>query len=108
MSARRPSIDARTRGLAAFAAGAACAILAYAMQRAVERLFFPEPNPAVIIWSERSPFLWRALFSLYFGGLGGFGGFVLAGRRAGRSLGWLPALIGAAAIAIVLQAGLAP
>ena len=28
----------------------------------------PEPNPALLIWSDRSPFLWRAAIALYLGG----------------------------------------
>ncbi len=113
MSAR----DARSSGardatsgrlLAAIAGGAALAMIAYAAQRVVERAFFPEPNPAVLIWSDRSAFVWRALFSIYFGGLGTFGAYLLAGRREGAELRWLPALIGAALLALLVQTGLAP
>lgn len=96
------------RALVALASGAALALLAYAAQRLVERAFFPEPNPAVLIWSERSAFSWRALFSLYFGGLGSFGAHLLAGRPGSAHLRWLPLLIGAALGAILLQALVAP
>jgi hypothetical protein len=100
--------DRLDRALIAVASGAVFTLLAYAAQRVVERVFFPEPNPAVLIWSERSTFLWRALFSLYFGGFGGFAGYLLATRSSGASLRWLPWLICAGLVVLLLQVVLAP
>jgi hypothetical protein len=94
------------RILIAGASGVAAAILAYAALRGIERAFFPEPNPALLIWSDRSAFLWRAQESLYAGGLAAFGGYALAGRRPRAR--WLTALIATAVSALVLAALIAP
>ena len=102
MSAPRP----KERLLIAVASGVAASVLAYAALRVVERAFFPDPNPALLIWSDRSAFLWRAQESLYAGGLAAFGGYVLAGRRPRAR--WLAALIVTAVSALLLVALLAP
>jgi len=65
---------------ASAAVGAATVVLAYAVLRTVERALLPEPNPAIVIWSERSAFAWRAAVSLWLGGLGSIGGWALARR----------------------------
>lgn len=102
MSAPRPI----ERVFIAVAAGLATAIIAYAALRVVERAFYAEPNPALLIWSDRSAFLWRAQESLYAGGLGAFGGYVLSARAA--RVRWLGALIATAAAALLLEALIAP
>lgn len=102
MNAPRPAEQI----LLALASGFAVAILAYAALRGIERAFFPEPNPALLIWSDRSAFLWRAQESLYAGGLGAFGGYALAGHRPRAR--WLTALIATAVSALVLAALIAP
>lgn len=94
------------RLLVAVVSGGAAAILAYAILRGVERAFFTEPNPALMIWTDRSAFLWRAQESLYAGGLGAFGGYALA--ASARRLRWLGAAIVAAVGALVVEALLAP
>ena len=94
------------RILIAVVSGGAAAILAYAILRGVERAFFTEPNPALLIWSDRSAFLWRVQESLYAGGLGAFGGYALAARRP--RVRWLGAAIATAVSALLLQALIAP
>ncbi len=94
------------RLLIAGATGVAAAIVAYAILRGVERTFYAEPNPALLIWSDRSAFLWRAQESLYLGGLGAFGGYALSGFKTRVS--WLSALIAAATCALLIQALIAP
>lgn len=86
----------------------AAAALGYAAVRAVEAALFPEPSPAVIVWSERSGFLWRAALALYIGGMGAFGGYALAARSLETSARWLPRSIALAAAAIALQGALLP
>ena len=96
-----------TRGdrlLSGLALGAALTVIAYALVRGVERAFFPEPSPAVLIWSDRSPLVWRAAIALYLGGAGVFAGYAL-GARAPRVL---TIAVSLAAIAITAQAALAP
>lgn len=94
------------RVLLAIATGAAATILAYASLRGVERAFYSEPNPALLIWSDRSAFLWRAQVSLYAGGLGAFGGYALAGFKTRAT--WLSALIVTATCALLIEALIAP
>jgi hypothetical protein len=96
------------RLLIAIAFGAAIAVIAYALVRGVERTFFPEPNPALLIWSDRSPLVWRSVSALYLGGAAVFGGYALASRSARNAARWLTASIAIATGAIVLQAVLAP
>ena len=102
MSAPRPA----ERVLLAVAAGAATTVVAYALLRGVERAFYSEPNPALLIWSDRSAFLWRAQVALYAGGLGAFGGNALAGFKT--RVNWLSALIVTATAALLFQAMVAP
>jgi hypothetical protein len=102
VSAPRP----RERLLVAAATGLCAAIVAYAILRGVERAFYTEPNPALLIWSDRSAFLWRAQESLYAGGLGAFGGYALSGFKT--RVRWLGALIVTSALALVIEALIAP
>lgn len=94
------------RLLVAAATGLATAVVAYAILRGVERAFYTEPNPALLIWSDRSVFLWRAQESLYAGGLGAFGGYALSGFKT--RVRWLGVLIVTAASALVIEALIAP
>ncbi len=94
------------RLLIAVVSGGAAAILAYAILRGVERAFFTEPNPALLIWTDRSAFLWRAQESLYAGGLGAFGGYAIAARRV--RVRWLGAALAAAVSALLVQTVIAP
>ncbi len=102
MSAPRTS----ERILIAVVSGGAAAILAYAILRGVERAFYTEPNPALLIWSDRSAFLWRVQESLYAGGLGAFGGYAIAAHRI--RVRWLGAAIVTAVSALVLETLIAP
>lgn len=100
-----------TRGdasLVGIALGAATAVLAYAGVRALERALFPEPNPAMLIWADHSPFTWRAAMALYLGGAGAFGGYLLAARSPGSAARALLAATAAALAAIVVQGALLP
>jgi hypothetical protein len=96
------------RLLVALAGAGATAVIAYAAVRVLERVFLPEPNPVTLIWSERSGFLWRSLIALYCGGMSGFGGYALASSAPRASARWLRIAIGGAAVAIMLQAAIAP
>jgi hypothetical protein len=54
---------------ARFAIVCACVLtawsVAYALLRVVERVTLPQPNPAMISWSERSAFSWRLVLAGY-------------------------------------------
>jgi hypothetical protein len=88
--------------------GAATAVIAYAAVRGVERVLFLEPNPAALIWSDRSPFLWRAVIALYVGGAASFGGFAAARRSSVRTARGLFALVVLAVAAVIAQGALLP
>lgn len=105
---RPPLLRNVDRLLIGLAFGAAIAVIAYAIVRGVERTFFPEPNPALLIWSDRSPLVWRVVSALYVGGAGVFGGYAMASRNAPAAARWLTATITIATVAIALQAVLAP
>ncbi len=94
--------------LVGIAAGAALAVIAYAGVRVLERALFPEPNPAMLIWADRSPFVWRAAIALYLGGAGAFGGHALAARSPRLAARGLLAAIAAAVAAIGIQGALWP
>jgi hypothetical protein len=96
------------RLLLALAAACAAAVIAYAAVRSVEAALFPEPNPAIVIWSERSGFLWRSAIALYIGGMGAFGAYALAARSPSAAARWLVRAVLLAAIAIVAQGALLP
>jgi hypothetical protein len=90
------------------ATGAACAVIAYALVRAVERALFLEPNPAMLIWASRSPFVWRAAIALYVGGAVVFGGAALEERSPRAAAQCLVGAVAGAVLAIVVQGALWP
>ncbi|APR85210.1 Hypothetical protein A7982_10559 [Minicystis rosea] len=105
---RRASFRRGERLLVGFALGAASALIAYAIVRGVERAFFPEPNPAILIWSDRSPLVWRMAAAVYVGGASVFGGHALAARDARAAARWVTAAIVIATVSIVLLSVIAP
>jgi len=96
------------RALVALSFGFVSVVLAYVALRVAERAFFPEPDPAIVIWSERSRFGWRALLAIYLGGAAVFGGHALASRALDRAASWLFRLVILAAAALALQGTLLP
>jgi hypothetical protein len=92
----------------AIAFGCVLAALAYAALRVVEAYRFPQADPAIVIWSERSSFAWRALIAAYVGGMGVFGGWALAARSARAAASLLPTAVLVAAFLFALQGALWP
>jgi hypothetical protein len=90
------------------ATGAAAAVVAYAAVRGAERALFLEPNPAMLIGSDRSPFAWRSAIALYLGGAAVFGGYALAVRSPPAAARAMLALVAAAVAAILVQGALLP
>lgn len=101
----RPRLE---RLLLGFALGCAAALVAYTALRLLERAFFPEPDPAIVIWSDRSRFLWRALIATYVGGAATFGGYALASRSRRTASDWLARAIALAVVAVLVQGVLWP
>jgi hypothetical protein len=80
----------------------------YAVLRFVQFYLFPDPNPAMVIWSAHAGYFWRAWTVAYAGGMAGMAAFAAAGRdraRVARAL--LPALT-VASVLIALQGALLP
>lgn len=96
------------RALVAIAFGVVLAALAYAALRVLEVALFPEADPAIVIWSDRSRFVWRALIAVYLGGMGAFGGYALGGRSARVAASLLPSVVLVGAGLLALQGALRP
>jgi hypothetical protein len=90
------------------AAGAATAVNAYAGVRVLECALFAEPNPATLIWADRSPYVWRIAIAMYLGGVGAFGGFAAARRWSATVARGLLVLIALAVTAVMLEGALVP
>ena len=99
---------ARRTLLVAIAFGFVGAALAYVALRLVEVVWFPEADPRIVIWSERSRFGWRALLAAYVGGAVAFGGHALASRSIEAAAVWLGRVSLAAALGLTLQGALVP
>lgn len=87
----------------ALAAASATIVLVYAGIRAVQAIFYPEPDPALVVWSSRAAMFWRFWIGLYIGGMVGFGAFALANRSPVQAAKWLVRVVVVAAISITLQ-----
>jgi len=93
---------------AALVFGLAIAAIAYTAERLVDVVLFPEPNPAIVIWTDRSRFIWRVLIASYLGGAGVFAGYGLASRTHWNVFVWMERFIFLAGACLLLQAIFAP
>jgi hypothetical protein len=85
--------------IVAFAWGCVVAVGAYAALRGLQFVFFPDANPATVVWSAHAGYFWRALSVGYAGGAAAFVAFFLARRNLARvARGLLPALTIAGAL----------
>lgn len=106
---RSPGVTSqREKVLLAVAAAGVSSAIGYAFVRAAEIAFFPEVNPAILVWAEQSGFFWRCAIALYIGGMGAFGGYALAARSPELAARWLARGVLVAAGAILLQGALLP
>jgi hypothetical protein len=105
---RSPARSFGVQLLTSVAFGLALTVIAYAAVRLVDVLLFPEPNPVVVIWTDRSRFLWRALIATYLGGAGVFAGFAVTSRAPERVHLWLAKVLLLAGGCLLLQTVLAP
>lgn len=94
----------------ALAAVATCtaAVALYAALRIAQKLLFPEPDPALVLWSEHAGYYWRAWTALYAGGMAGFVAYVASGRDAARTARVLASSVVASAILVAAQGVLVP
>jgi hypothetical protein len=94
----------------ALALGAAFsgALLLYAITRVIQSLLGPDPDPALVLWSEHSGYFWRVGIASYAGGMLGFFAWVAAGRAPERTARVLAGAVIVAPIVLALQALCAP
>jgi hypothetical protein len=80
----------------------------YAIVRVAQALLFPEPDPALVIWSEHAGFFWRTWTVLYLGGMAGFFAWIASARDAGRVARVLARALPVASALLAAQAILVP
>jgi len=108
MSARPETPPRRANALVTVAVAAAVAVAVYAMVRTFQRLVLPEPNPAALVWSERSAIFWRAVIAVYAGGASAFGATALARHAPRIGTRVLLVTVAVAIGLVVLQTALFP
>jgi hypothetical protein len=74
----------RVRLALAALTGLTTSLVLYPIARVVSMWIAPEPDPALVLWSEHAGFFWRSWMAAYAGGMAAFVGWILAGRDAGR------------------------
>ena len=94
-------------GLAVVAACTTAAAL-YAIIRVAQALIFPEPDPALIIWSEHAGFFWRVWTVFYLGGMSAFITWLLSARYAAAIASFLGWALPASALLLAAQSVLVP
>lgn len=97
-----------TRALVAMIAALEVAALAYALLRTYQFFMHPDPNPALVLWSEHAGFFWRAWTSVYLGGMAGIGVGWIAGRDVGRVARVVEWVFPAVAVVVMVQGVLVP
>lgn len=92
----------------AICAGCALLLVIYVVLRVIQLLWFPEPNPAVVIGSARAGYFWRLWTGAYLAGMGALGVYAAAATASGaaRVARALPVGL-CVAIAAILVQGLA-
>ena len=81
---------------------------AYAVVRAIQRIVYPDPNPAALVWSAHAGFFWRAWTVAYLGGVAAFVTFLVArGRNRAAARALAPAIAVAAGL-LALQSAFLP
>lgn len=96
------------RATLALLVGLEVAGLAYPLLRAYQFFMHPEPNPALVLWSEHAAFFWRAWTSAYLGGMAALVAAWLAGRDAERVMRLVERALPVVAVAVALQGLLIP
>jgi hypothetical protein len=91
-----------------FAWGLVIAVGAYAVMRALQFAFAPEPNPKQLLWSVHAGYFWRVLTVGYAGGIAAFVVLLVGRERVETLARALAPAIGIAAALLALQAALFP
>jgi hypothetical protein len=88
--------------------GIVVAVGAYAIVRAIQKVVYPDPNPAALVWSAHAGFFWRVWTVAYLGGVAAFVTFVVARGRTAASARALAPAIAIAAGLLALQSAFLP
>jgi hypothetical protein len=84
------------------------AVALYALLRILQFFVFPEPNPALVIWSAHAGYFWRVWTVAYLGGMAGFLAFAASVRDAARVVRALLSGLTVAAALIAVQGVFVP
>lgn len=84
------------------------AVLLYSVLRLVAALRHPDPNPALVIWSEHAGFFWRAWTSVYLATMIGFCVWIVAEKHQPRVARMLAASVVPVTSLLVLQSVFVP
>ena len=94
--------------LLALAWGLVVMVGLYGAVRAIQFVIFPEPNPALIVWSAHAGYFWRIWIVTYAGGMAAFVAYVVGrDRERATARALVPALSIATAV-LALQGVLLP
>ena len=94
----------RVRLALALVWGLLAAVALYAVVRGVQYFAFPDPNPAIVVWSAHAGYFWRAWIVAYGGGFAAFIVFFASRSLAPKLAGALPAAVIASAALLAVQA----
>jgi hypothetical protein len=94
-------------GVAAMAALLAVA-LTYAVTRVAQAALYPEPDPALVVWSTRIGMYWRLAIGAYAGAMVAPLAHAWARRDLAAATAALPALVGATIAVMALQSAVFP
>lgn len=102
------SSSIRVRVALALVAGCTAAAILYPVLRVIQFAKGPEPDPALIIWSEHAGYFWRSWTAGYVGGMVAFGTYVVSGRHALATARFLSGALIVATIVVTLQSLFVP
>lgn len=84
------------------------ALALYGLMRVVQKIVFPEPDPALVIWSEHAGFFWRAWTVTYLGGMVGLATWMVSEHDPARVARVLARALPIATAILVAQGLLVP
>ncbi|MBS2016760.1 MAG: hypothetical protein JST00_28000 [Deltaproteobacteria bacterium] len=98
----------RTRLGLSLVATCTTALALYGLVRIAQKIVFPEPDPALVIWSEHAGFFWRAWTVTYLGGMVGLATWMVSDRHPARVARALARALPLATALLALQGLLVP
>ena len=93
----------RIRLTLSFVSACLAAVALYAILRVIQSRLFPEPNPALVVWSAHAGYFWRIWSVSYMAGMVGLLAFAASERQPARMARVLSVAVVAAGALIMLQ-----